>query len=279
VSSAQGMEVKVDSKRLLKALEACPDELFKALKVAGADIGKRYFGYHAARRMMGGAKRDKSKGVNATRAGLLAEKRRMVDLSGSTLDALRMLIKFKSPIAVIHEFGRVITPKKSVYMTLPMPAAKGSDTRVTKKARALITRSKSVLAQLSTTGGKAGASSGKGKVLFPIRRRDGKIFLVTSSRLNAKKSKSSLDQKIRRKVAFGSRFVHGIEGQKLDPHGVDKFTFWFHLVKSAVFKPRLDFTGNQEVWQEYYKTTGLKRFNQAVKYALAAARQKARGAG
>lgn len=244
--NAQAIEVKVNSKALLKALNACPDELYKALKVAGYDIGKRYLGYHRVRRMRGPA--DGNRGVY----GPVIAKHFFVDTSGTELNTLRMAVGSKSRVVLEHELGAILKPRSRVHMAIPY-----GFTRPTKawrtKARALLRRGRHQ-ARAAKAGFTLYEKGRKQTGLIPITNKAGKIFLVTP-RAAAKKS---------------ARQAKGA-GYSLVQRARDKFVVWFHLVKTAHLKPRLDF---RALWKPYRLSTGMKRFNAAVKGAIAAARRK-----
>ena len=61
----QLMEIKIDSERLMRFLQATGPEIQRAQTAVGHRIAQRYLGFHRARRMHGGS------GVKATRKGWL----------------------------------------------------------------------------------------------------------------------------------------------------------------------------------------------------------------
>lgn len=215
------VEVTINDKALRKALEIAPVELYRTLKDAAGRIGERYLGYHRARRMSGG--KGGKKGVRGKRNGL--RKHFGIRVAGRSLSTLTLWMGTKSYVAIQHEVGATVRARGHRYMVLPMQAARDQYGRRTKRADALLKRSKAMGFATTTKRQKGGMR------LFPLRRSDGKTFLVTKQ-----------------------------TGKK----GYGGLTFWFHLVRSVQLRPRLGFHAE---WPSY-EPRAIREFNAAVGRAL-----------
>lgn len=242
------VEIKINGKRLMKALHAAPEELLKALRDAGHDIGKRYMGFHAARRLRGTD--EGGKGVRGTRRGLLSPRVRQVSTEGTTLDSLKLRIRMASPIAIQHEVGALLKPKANQWMAIPMSRRSKTIGKATDAMGRKTAAARQLLKDMPHIANAYAAG-------FTLRRKSGRrlkgLFTV-------------------RHKATGQSFLALQVGAAKDR----KLAYWFHLKKSAQLKPRLDFT--PLFFQNEYYPKAIKRFNSAVSFALKAAREKARAA-
>jgi hypothetical protein len=283
--SAATSTVTINSAKIMQMMQASPAEFFSAFKQAANDIGRRYKGYHSARRLRGIGAETAGKGVRGTRQGFLTRAARYM-VAGTNCDNLTMTIKWINPIAVMHEVGALMTPRKAQFMTIPMAQAVDKWGRKTAKAKALFQKSRDIWRAYQfgadLYGHKGPSKSGKTPKpkqqtgLFPIRRKsDGKVFLVTSNRVRADRSKSL--RKISHKKLNRWNSTWAKEGTATGEFARfrEKLTFWFHLAKSAQLKPRLDFEMGRGIWERYYNEVATKRFISAVKGAISAARKKA----
>ena len=231
---AAPLEIQIDSKRLQKILAASPKELYKALKSAARDIGRRFLSHHRAKRMSGPL----GQRVLATKKGLKSHFK--YDVSGTTLNSLKVEMGTRSRVAIEHEKGRKLRAKGTAYMTIPMPAAKTAKGRTTKRAKKLLMNAKHVHQAPQAGFGLRHKGRRVKDKLFLIRARDGRKYLATAK--TGAKSK-----------------------------GKQLITLWFHLKKSAQLRPLLDFEG---LWETWRKKQGRRRWNGAVRGALKAARRK-----
>ncbi len=111
------LDIKVDSVRLQRALQAAPGELYESLRGVANQIGKRYIGFFRAKRLRG------PPGVRGTRGqpgrpGLLNAFR--YDIGGTNLNRLRVDIGTRSRVALEHEEGRLIRAKEGRFLLVPL---------------------------------------------------------------------------------------------------------------------------------------------------------------
>jgi hypothetical protein len=231
--------IRVHKEALQRALRLSPEKLFRRLNIAAGDIGQRYIGYHRAHRLGG---MEGAKGVRGTRGqpglpGLL--RAYYADVSGTTLESIKIQFHTPSYVAREHEFGATIHAKAGTYMTVPMPDAYGADHRVLQSVRRLMADAK--LARRGAEFGfnilARGAKRQRTRIikdkLFIIRRRDGKLFLAMLRDPEARDTRSRL------KILF-------------------------HLEPVVKLQPRTDFLA---LWDQFIPTA-VKRFNQAIQFAL-----------
>ena len=249
------LEIKINGKRLMKALNAAPAELLAQLKIAGRDMGERFMGYHASQRLRGmqgtkGVRGSMKRGGFLVALGKPGSIRRVEGLHETTLDALKLKIRLASPIAVQHEVGQLLQSKQHRWMTVPMSKGPAVD-KMGRKTAAGIQMRKDLphIANAYAAGfqlrkrRKNGKSGGVLKGLFVVRHKaSGKAFLA----------------------------------RVVTKNGERRLVYWYHFIKSAQLKPRLDFV---KLWNVDYRAKAIKRFNSAVGFALKAAREKAKAAG
>ena len=247
------VEIKINGKRLMKALHAAPEELYKALKTAADHpkdgIGARYFGFHAARRLRG------QTGIRGTSkeypppskaAGFTSKRVRRVSTEGTTLDLLKMKITLATPLAIQHEVGELIRRRGNVWMSVPMSGGPAVD--------------------------KMGRKTAKGREMLRMMRHhrqaaEGGFRLWKQTKRGSQQIKG----------LFVVRHKHGDKrflAQVGPKTGKRRLVYWFHLERSAQLKPRLDF---RKLWSDY-RPAAIKRLNGAITAALQEARKKARSA-
>lgn len=150
-------------KRLQKILAQLPRELTNSIKGAARTVGDRYVTHHRKARMRAavnksGQRRPIGEGIRATagkegRPGLL--KTFAVKLFGTTLSNLKLKIWTPNIIALQHEIGATLFPRKGKYMAIPMAAAQTGG------------RTSKVAARLRSQ-----------RRLIVVRARSGKVFLA-----------------------------------------------------------------------------------------------------
>src|SRR5262245_34306084 len=115
------VELKVDTKKLEKALAAAPGELDHAMVAVANQVGKRYLGYHAARRLRGppGVRGTRARGGGFLLRGPKAPFRYVIQ--GNQLANIVLEVAAKSPIAVVHELGKEIVARSGGSMVVPLP--------------------------------------------------------------------------------------------------------------------------------------------------------------
>ena len=144
-------------KRLQKLLAQLPAELTNAIKGAARTVGDRYVTFHRKARMRAalnktGRPRPMGEGIHATagkegRPGLLKTFRTKIE--GSRLANLTLRIWTPNIIALQHEIGARLRPRRGKYMAIPMQAAQvqGRTSRVAarqaKQRRLVFFRTKS----------------------------------------------------------------------------------------------------------------------------------------
>jgi len=109
------LDVKVDSARLQRLFKLAPNELKQAVTATAGNVGKRFIGYHRARRLRG------PPGVRGTRRGFLS--RNLIDytVKGTTLNNVVLDIRTKSRIPAEHETGKEILARDGKSLLVPMP--------------------------------------------------------------------------------------------------------------------------------------------------------------
>jgi len=147
--------------------------------------------------------------------------------------------------ALLHEAGGVQHAKGGGMLAIPMPAAKDSRGKVSKKAFQLLRESKIAL-RASEQGLNAFGMNKKGTKLRQFRG------LVKVTHKNGKQY-----------------LAHWNPGSgKKGPKG--RLTYWFHLEKSVRVRARL---GYYDTWRRY-RPKAMEIFRQALPHAIAAAGRK-----
>jgi hypothetical protein len=239
------MEVKVDSERLMRFLQATGPEIAKAQVATAHRLAQRYLGFHRARQMHGGA------GVKATKQGWLQavkpeggirQKAFGYDLVGKG-ENLTVKMGIVSYIAKALEEG-TLKRARSDLMAVPFS---GMSKAALRKARALLKQSRHVK-QAADMGfqlrQRRGKRSSNLKSLFIVRSRSGKEF-------------------------WAERLPNAPSGW-----GQKRIRILFHRQKQVKMKPRLKFFATLPA----FLPTARQILATGIKYALAAAQKKVGGA-
>ena len=171
-------DIKLDSRRLERALSRAPGLIAKAMVKSGNRVGKRYANFHKKERLSGPRG---NKGVKGTKRGLVGA--RKWKATGTTLQNAKLVMEVKSRrIAGEHERGANIVSRRG-FMALPMPAARNPNGRVSKVARNQLKRYRSIL-DAQAAGNVARSEKGRRlkSPLFAFKARSGKIFIARRNR-------------------------------------------------------------------------------------------------
>ncbi len=168
---ADGLNIKINTKRLEKALKTSPEELNRVMPGVAFDIGKRFRGTFRAKRLRG------PPGVRGTRQGLLKDSAFNIDVSGSNFSQLRLKVSSRSPIAFLHEKGGITPGKKGGSLAVPFSSLSKAER---KSARQLLRQSSRVL-QARSAGFDLVTNKGsklKSLELFVTKGKGGTALLV-----------------------------------------------------------------------------------------------------
>jgi len=203
------ISVVVDTKRLERAFQLAPKVLRERLYKAAGRVGSRYLGYHRARRLKSPSGGIPEKGVRA-RARFKANFKK--EVSGNTLDSLKLRIYAKGEVARRQEFGGAVRAKSGKYLVVPMPAAKNAKGFVKKKAYDYL-------------------RSGR---LIPIKRGK-KTFLALKRAKNQLQFFFHLERTVRLKPRLGFLRYRG-EWGAFKPKGMRDFQYGVRAAINHVFK-------------------------------------------
>jgi len=130
--------VKIDTRKLERALKVAPGIMAERLKKAADRVGARYRGHHRRQRIISGSRPIEAGKVRARSGGknkISFKKAFGWAVKGNRLDNLRLDMTAKGFVAVRQEFGGVVRPRRGKYITVPMPEAKDVHGFIKKKSR------------------------------------------------------------------------------------------------------------------------------------------------
>jgi hypothetical protein len=227
--------VVIDSKSVQNTLKAMPVAVRNGLHAAADKAGKAFFAEH--RRVALSAKTQASSGpiVSNIYNPRSFAKRRLLKITGDSLNDLKLSMFITSGAAVQHEIGAIMSAKNpSRLLPVPMPAAKRANGSLTAKAKGLLRdfrhQSNAASAGFDLVRKR---SRNKRSGLFQLTSRDGRKFLVERSRDGG-------------------------------------LTFFFHLEQRIKLKPRFLF---YETWRQF-TPKAMQIFRQSLPAAIKKAIQK-----
>ncbi len=209
-------DVLAKADRVERAFRVAADRLPPRLRDAGAELGRRYIGFHRAQRLRG--RTAGGRGVRGTRRGLLSQFAYQV--TGQRLSDIQVKIGTRSRVALEHELGIVRRAPAGRNLRIPFSSITDKG-RLPARVKKLLRESGEVL-QASRSGFELVRRTRKGR---QITRRNPLVRIESGS---------------------GTYLAEIVNAKGNKPR--DRLRLLFHLHPQAVIPARLDFRALFRSW-------------------------------